>query len=341
MSETITHTPLTHSATLRRLLYEALAELGLDPGQIYLGINQHRRLAPPVDGRLRHDDAPQFWVAADTLTGDPDIGLHLGEAMKPRLLDVVGYLLLASRDLGEALASFQRFQHILSGGFVAQLHEEGDQARLVIDLNYLGYASLRQQMECLALLFVKLLGFITDGDFRLLGLQFRHRRPARITEHQRLFGLLPAFGCEHDALLFPAALLKRPSRTANPQLHRLLWQHAEAELEALAGNDLLNRLRYLLGVRLGQADCSVAACAAELGYSAGALQRALAEQGCNLRLVRESVQQVRAVELLREGKAMREVAKACGYSELSPFYRAFRRWYGMPPEAYRARLERD
>ncbi|WP_342245035.1 AraC family transcriptional regulator [Pseudomonas sp. OTU5201] len=331
--------PLTHSATLRRLLYEALAELGLDPGKIYLGVNQHRRLGPPpVDGRLRHDDAPQFWLAADTLIGDPDIGLHLGEVMKPRLLDVVGYLLLASRDLGEALTSFLRFQHILSGGFVAQLQAEGAQARLVIDLNYLGFSSLRQQMECLALLFTKLLGFITDGEFRLEGVQFRHGRPARVSEHQRLFGLLPAFGCEHDALLFPAALLKRPSRTANPELHQVLWQHAETQLDALVGNDLLNRLRYLLGVRLGQADCSLEACAAELGLSGGALQRALAEQGSNLRRVRESVQQVRAVELLQDGKAMREVARACGFSELSPFYRAFRRWYGMPPDAYRERL---
>ncbi|MFC5694953.1 AraC family transcriptional regulator [Pseudomonas sp. GCM10022186] len=331
--------PLTHSATLRRLLYEALAELGLDPGQVYLGINQHRRWgAPPVDGRLRHDDAPQFWLAADGLIGDPDIGLHLGEVMKPRLLDVVGYLLLASRDLGEALASFLRFQHILSGGFVAQLRIEGAQACLVIDLNYLGFSSLRQQMECLALLFAKLLGSITDGEFRLDGVRFRHPRPARVSEHQRLFGLLPEFGCEHDALLFPAALLKRPSRTANPELHQLLWRHAEAQLDALAGNDLLNRLRYLLGVRLGQADCSLQACAAELGLSAGGLQRALAEQGSNLRRVREAVQQARAVELLREGRAMREVARACGFAELSPFYRAFRRWYGMPPEAYRARL---
>ncbi|MCY1274505.1 hypothetical protein D9M71_44350 [compost metagenome] len=331
--------PLTHSATLRRLLYEALAELGLDPGRIYQGVNQHRRPGPPpVDGRLRHDDAPQFWLAADALIGDPDIGLHLGEVMKPRLLDVVGYLLLASRDLAEALASFLRFQHILSGGFVAQLRSEGAQARLVLDLNYLGFSSLRQQMECLALLFAKLLGFITDGEFRLEGVQFRHSRPARVSEHQRLFGLLPEFGCEHDALLFPASLLKRPSRTANPELHQLLWRHAEAQLEALAGNDLLNRLRYLLGVRLGQADCSLEACAAELGLGAGSLQRALAAQGSTLRGVRESVQQLRAVELLREGKAMREVARACGFSELSPFYRAFRRWYGMPPEVYRARL---
>lgn len=332
-------TPLTHSATLRRLLYEALAELGLDPGQIYLGVNQHRRLGPPpADGRLRHDDAPQFWVAADALIGDPDIGLHLGEVMKPRLLDVVGYLLLASRDLGEALASFLRFQHILSGGFVAQLRSDGAQARLVIDLNYLGFSSLRQQMECLALLFTKLLGFITDGEFRLDGVQFRHPRPARVSEHQRLFGRLPEFGCEHDALLFPAALLQRPSRTANPELHQLLWQHAEAQLAALAGNDLLNRLRYLLGVRLGQADCSLDACAEELGFSAGGLQRALAGQGSSLRGVRESVQQVRAVELLQDGMSLRDVARACGFSELSPFYRAFRRWYGMPPEAYRERI---
>ncbi|NWL76317.1 AraC family transcriptional regulator [Pseudomonas taiwanensis] len=337
--DTSSFAPLTHSATLRRLLYEALAELGLNPGRVYLGVNQHRRPGPPpVDGRLRHDDAPQFWLAADSLVGDPDIGLHLGEVMKPRLLDVVGYLLLASRDLGEALASFLRFQHILSGGFVAQLHVDGAVARLVIDLNYLGFSSLRQQMECLALLFTKLLGFITDGEFRLDGVQFRHARPARVSEHQRLFGLLPVFGREHDALLFPAALLKRPSRTANPELHQLLWQHAEAQMDALVGNDLLNRLRYLLGVRLGKAECSLEACAAELGFSAGGLQRALADQGSNLRRIRESVQQARAIELLQEGRTMREVARDCGFSELSPFYRAFRRWYGMPPEAWRARI---
>jgi AraC-like DNA-binding protein len=32
------------------------------------------------------------------------------------------------------------------------------------------------------------------------------------------------------------------------------------------------------------------------------------------------------------------VARACGFAELSPFYRAFRRWYGIAPDAYRAKL---
>ena len=79
-----------------------------------------------------------------------------------------------------------------------------------------------------------------------------------------MFGLLPNFAAAHDALWFPAALLRRPSRNANPGLHRLLWQHAQAQLAELVENDLLNRLSYLLGVRLGQADCSLRACAGEL-----------------------------------------------------------------------------
>lgn len=331
-------TPLTHSATLRRLLYEALAELGLDPTHIYRDA-LHRPRPPLLASRLPHDEVPQFWRALVEATGDADIGLHLGEVMKPRLLDVVGYLLLASRDLGEALHSFLRFQHILSGGFCARLHEMGDEAWLILDIHYQGEAPLRQQMECLVLLFLKLLAQVSDDEFRYLGIEFRHPRPARLDEHRRLFGLTPAFACTHDLVRFPRALLRRPSRTANPTLHALLSRHAEEELRQLRENGLLNRLRYLLAVRLGQEDCSLAACAAALGLRSGALQRSLGAQGTSLREVREEVCRQRAGDLLGAGVAIREVARRCGFVELSPFYRAFRRWFGMPPQRYRRQLE--
>ena len=70
-------------------------------------------------------------------------------------------------------------------------------------------------------------------------------------------------------------------------------------------------------------------CLGACGRGGGPIDWVMTAQGVSFR---------HAVELLREGKAMREVARACGFSELSPFYRAFRRWYGMPPEVYRARL---
>ncbi|MHC3969249.1 AraC family transcriptional regulator ligand-binding domain-containing protein, partial [Pseudomonas aeruginosa] len=202
-------------------------------------------------------------------------GLHLGEAMKPRLLDVVGYLLLSARDLEEALRSFVRFQHILSGGFAARLEVEGETARLILDINYLGYASLRQQIECLMLLFLKLLALISDDEFVAERIEFRHRAPPRLGEHRRLFGRLPLFSRPHDALVFSAALLRRPSRNANPDMHGVLTRHAEEQSRELSENRLLNRVRYLIELRLGEG-YGLRQCAAELGLGSGALQRALA-----------------------------------------------------------------
>lgn len=328
---------LTHSSTLRRLLYEALAEMGLDPTDTYRQAYQGTVLAPPLlNAREDHDNAPRFWQALEAISGDADIGLHLGETMQPRPMDVVGYLLLASRDLGQALESFVRFQHILSGGFAARLELDGVQARLIFDLNYRGVGSLRQQMECLALLLQKMLASINnDGSFRLVGLEFRHPEPRRLSEHRRLFGLLPQFAQAHDALIFPRAWLSRPSRSANPRLFAVLSAQAEVELAELEENQLLNRVRYWLEVNLGVPLCDLPSCATALGYSVGGLQRALAEQQQSFRQLHDEVRRLRAQALLDSGLAIREVARACGFAELSPFYRAFRRWQGATPQDFR------
>jgi AraC-like DNA-binding protein len=328
---------LTHSSTLRRLLYEALAELGLDPTDTYRQAYQGVVLAPPLlNAREDHDNAPRFWGALAGISGDDDIGLHLGERMQPRPLDVVGYLLLASRDLGQALESFVRFQHILSGGFAARLELDDEQARLIFDLNYRGVGSLRQQMECLALLLQKMLASVSPGGFSLAGVEFRHPAPRRVSEHRRLFGLLPRFGQAHDALIFPRAWLSRPSRSANPRLFAVLWAQAEVELAELEENQLLNRVRYWLEVNLGVQQCDLPGCATALGYSVGGLQRALAEQQQSFRQLHDEVRRLRAQTLLEQGLAIRDVARACGFTELSPFYRAFRRWQGVTPQGYRA-----
>lgn len=332
--------PLTHSATLRRLLFEGMQALGFDPAQIYRQAYRGMPLkAGALDMRLVHETAPQFWQALPTLSGDVDIGLHLGEVMQPRPMDVVSYAQQASSTLREALQVFVRWQHILSGGFAARLleGEPGGQACLVIDLNYQGIDSLRQQMECLAQLFIKQLTALSDGEFHLAGLSFRHAQPANLSEHRRLFGLTPQFAQAHDCLWFSQALLARPLRSANGPIFNLLCAHAEQLLAGLEENQLLNRLRYQIGLRLGRERCDLSACAQAMNIPAATLQRALLLHGQGFRAAREEVQRLRSVELLTAGTALREVARACGFTELSPFYRAFRRWYGQTPEQYRQR----
>lgn len=323
--------PLTHSSTLRRLLYEALAALGFDPTDIYRRAYAGVPLAAPLlEAREDHDNAPRFWQALPQITADVDIGLHLGEVMQPRPMDVVGYLLLAAPDLRQGLQAFVRFQHILSGGFAARLEEKGEQAWLVIDLNYRGVGSLRQQMECLALLLKKMLA-VAGGDLPLQGVEFRHQAPSRLSEHRRLLGVEPRFGQPHDALILPRMVLSRPSRSASPRLFQVLTEEAERQLTELVENRLLARVRYWLETRLGQAPCSLEDCARALDSNRSTLQRSLAEQGSSFRKLHDEVRRLRALRLLGQGQGVREVARACGFAELSPFYRAFRRWQGGTP----------
>ncbi|MEG6624272.1 AraC family transcriptional regulator, partial [Pseudomonas aeruginosa] len=54
--------PLTTSASLRRLLYEALVALGLDPTRVYRSVYRRFPLPPPtLGGRMVLDNAPLFW----------------------------------------------------------------------------------------------------------------------------------------------------------------------------------------------------------------------------------------------------------------------------------------
>ena len=76
----------------------------------------------------------------------------------------------------------------------------------------------------------------------------------------------------------------------------------------------------------------MAACAAALGQERVALQRSLAAQGQGFRPLLDEVRRQRAQQLLMQGLSIREVARGCGFVELSPFYRAFRRWWGCTPQ---------
>jgi AraC-like DNA-binding protein len=76
--------------------------------------------------------------------------------------------------------------------------------------------------------------------------------------------------------------------------------------------------------------------AAALRVSPRSLQRSLRDEGWSLSTVLDAVRKERAEALLGRGEPIGEVAWQLGYSTPSAFHRAFRRWYGSAPDAFRA-----
>jgi AraC-like DNA-binding protein len=83
---------------------------------------------------------------------------------------------------------------------------------------------------------------------------------------------------------------------------------------------------------------SLGEAARQLTVSSRTLRRHLALEGVSLRVLQEEVREALAEELLvSDGPSVAEIAERLGYSQVSSFTQAFRRWKGVGPREYRQR----
>lgn len=160
----------------------------------------------------------------------------------------------------------------------------------------------------------------------------RPRDPARWSA---LTGGPVRFGRRRSALHLPRSILELPLRTAD--------HHLAAALRALMGIPgergpaLVPALRGHLKGHLEATGESARATARALGVSLRTLQRQLKEQGLTFSGVLDEVRREHAELLLAdEGLRVSEVAHRVGFVEQASFTRAFHRWTGMSPQAWRA-----
>ena len=98
---------------------------------------------------------------------------------------------------------------------------------------------------------------------------------------------------------------------------------------------LVQRVRQLLHGEAARVR-SAEDLARSLGVSVRTLHRQIHEEGASLQALKDEARRDRAVELLhRSDRSVKQVAWAVGFRSEKSFARAFGRWTGKPPAAYR------
>jgi AraC-like DNA-binding protein len=132
--------------------------------------------------------------------------------------------------------------------------------------------------------------------------------------------------------------LKLPLVESTPELGTRFEAYAAALVGRMSPqSSLVERVREEIaeGVLIGSA--MEAAVAERLAMTVRTMHRRLDEAGTSFRKIRDELLRARAEELLRERRVpIAEVSYLLGYGEPSNFHRAFRRWTGLTPAAWRA-----
>ncbi|MGD8421698.1 MAG: AraC family transcriptional regulator [Gammaproteobacteria bacterium] len=278
-------------------------------------------------------------ICADEL-GDTHFGLNFGARYDPRHAGVVGNVALASRTVGEALRTVGRYLPTMVDSAVHGLEVEGNTAfsySYYVDPLLMAY----QQKNDWAVAFLCNLirHGLRDPDWGPNEALFPHLPPENPSaRHERARILRSSIRVGHPwaGIRFDAAVLERPMKTADGMIERLMRHYGDLRLSSLEDNDEIAVLRRNIAQLVVQGESSVERLSRRIGWSVRTLQRRLATRGLNYSDLLNDVRKTLALNLLENRSlCIAQIAYSLGYSDVSAFNHAFRRWVGQAPRAYR------
>lgn len=326
-------------------LVDHLERRGVAPQRLLAGVQLDPAVLDQREARIAASVYIDLLELGLALSGDADLGLHLGEAVRPGHFGVLGYLLMSCATLGDALHRQARYAELVGSLGRVELADEPPRAGHEPLVRHSWEPLLPRQQRQLAeetlACWLRFGHWISGRDQAPLEVRFRHPAPADIAEHRRIFRCPVLFGQADNALVFPRRLLALPLEQADSQIQRTLDAYAGRLLESIRrGDGVLERARQCLAERLPEQAVDLEALAGELALSPRTLQRRLRDSGLSFsRLVDETRQQLVLHHLRDPALELADVASLVGFSETGSLARAFRRWTGQSLGQYRRTLQ--
>jgi len=289
------------------------------------------------DLRVPEASAETAWRLATTMTGDAAIGVHVAESLPRGALDLVEYALRSSASLVAGLERLVRYGRVVSDRVAARMEAHGDGLLLLV--RDTGSTSLHPGRAEFALAAVlKLARESTGKDITPLQVCFAHAAPDDESEHRRFFRGSVRFDAGSNSMILSAVDAARPMQSADEALASIVRRRLDkalAERDQFAGS-LGGRVRRMMVEHLGEMTFTPETVAKALAVSRRTLGRRLADEGTSFRQVLDDVRMEFACALLQDrGSSVADVAFFLGYSEPAAFNRAFQRWTGKTPGAFR------
>lgn len=326
----------TVSAFLVRGIAEALEHAGIEAQEFLQTAGVDRALGEeaPAVPLASYERAVEGLLDA---TGEPALGLLIGERIGLRAFGIVGHLVAAARTLREAALALVRYERLFGAGVRVSLQEEGDRAWFELELPQLSPRAHRFYAELVLTALSRAVKSFGSRDMGMRRVLFEHPAPPHEHEYIRMFLGAERFAQPFSGLEIDRSLLDRESLHQDPDLFAVL----EAEVRrrdnrSTRGLTHAERLKlYLVEHMSERPDMELAA--RRLGMSSRSLRRRLSEEGASWNRITDEALGMLAKQMLDDpNSSVKETAYALGFSDPTSLYRAFKRWTGMTPKQYKA-----
>jgi AraC-like DNA-binding protein len=298
-------------------------------------------LAPGTDGSVwagESVDADAYYGLLERVTGPDDHALpfRYAEALRTDDLGALGLAVKTAPTLGAALGRLVRYSLVLSDTLEYELVDHSWGGSLVLQGRPHHRRGAALANECALAAVTSVSRQIAGADLRPREVSFRHPAPADDRPHRDFFACPVTFDAPDNAVHLDEEQLARPTLLADEGLSTYLLAQLDELSARRSQRSLLLEVSSAVADALPDGQPSRSQVARRMGMSERTLQRRLAEHGATFQTVVTQARQDAAEALLRaDAHSIVDVAFLTGFADQTAFTRAFKRWTGTTPAAYR------
>lgn len=335
----------TRSPASVRLLLDFGRKLGLTAAQLLAGTRLTQ--AQLEDAQVGLSPGQELAVIANLLRlrpAYPGMGLQLGLGYQLSAYGVLGLGLMSCATGVDALRLAERFLP-LTYSYVPITHRrDGDRDTLLFEPPTALPAGLRSFVVERAMgASVRVLRDVIGAEVPLAALRLHGpAAPAPVAaELSRQLGCRPQWDAAENGVSAAHRLLQRPLRQANAVTTAMCERMCEELVERRRTRlDTATLVREYLAAVPDQHTPRLAEVSALLCTSERSLKRWFRDEGTSFRELLEDSRRAKADRLLRNPRSsLTEVAARLGFSDLSSFSQAYKRWTGTTPSKSSARSD--
>ncbi|SCX82721.1 AraC family transcriptional regulator [Microvirga guangxiensis] len=312
-----------------------LRDFGIDPDPIIREAGLDPHLFDDGANVIPHAALGRLLTLSVARTRCPHFGLLVGQRATILSLGMVGRLMQHSETVGDAMRALVSNLSIQNRGSVPSLMIIGDTALFTFSIYQPKAESADQISDGSLAVAVNALRALCGPDWNPTEVLLPRVAPPDQEPYRRLFRAPVRFNQETAIIVFPTSDLNCRIPGADPVMRALLEERIQ-QMKGAQSSLLSDDIRRLLRTRLTSKHCSADDIADLLAMHRRTLSRRLKGSGMGYRAITNEIRFEIARQLLQDTAVpLGQIAAALGYSEASAFTRAFRRWSGRTPTAWR------
>ncbi len=323
-----------HIAALGRDFTLHLMQMGYSESDVLDGINVTLEGMSEDEAKVPVEDLAAIFNRGVELTGDDLVGLHWGQARRFVRMGLIGYLGRSSPNVAKFMLNLERYQRVFSEPMIV------DQSKLLSDgifswtYDLPVSIDLAQLVEAQTCQFVFGLNRLVPRPITPVSVNFEHRRSTNIKEIEKIFGCPVNYGLPRNHVIYHRRDLELEIMTSDDRLNKILLRHCDMVLAQTpkSAPDIQIKVERMIADHLTSGRANLDDIARDLGMSARTLARRLNDAGTSFQTLLGNIRRALAERYLKDkSMSQSEIAFLLGYSDVSSFAAAFKRWTGYAP----------